>query len=72
LHKAFPNQPLKAAIAYDCRHNSDTLAKLVADVFSANGGCIYSQLRPTPELSFAVKHLGCQCGIVLHHTTLRI
>jgi phosphomannomutase len=38
LHKAFPNQPLKAAIAYDCRHNSDTLAKLVADVFSANGG----------------------------------
>jgi phosphomannomutase len=33
LHKAFPNQPLKAAIAYDCRHNSDTLAKLVADVF---------------------------------------
>jgi phosphomannomutase len=51
LHKAFPNQPLKAAIAYDCRHNSDTLAKLVADVFSANGiGCIYSQLRPTPEL----------------------
>jgi phosphomannomutase len=66
LHKAFPNQPLKAAIAYDCRHNSDTLAKLVADVFSANGiECIYSQLRPTPELSFAVKHLGCQCGIVL-------
>jgi phosphomannomutase len=38
---------------------------MVADVFSANGiECIYSQLRPTPELSFAVKHLGCQCGIV--------
>jgi phosphomannomutase len=67
LHKAFPNQPLKAAIAYDCRHNSDTLAKLVADVFSANGIEVYlfSELRPTPELSFAVKHLGCQCGIVL-------
>ncbi|PKH68092.1 phosphoglucomutase [Flavobacterium sp. ALD4] len=67
LHKAFPNKPLKAAIAYDCRHNSDTLAKLVADVFSANGIEVYlfSELRPTPELSFAVKHLGCQCGIVL-------
>jgi len=67
LHKAFPNQTIKAAIAYDCRHNSDTLAKLVADVFSANGIEVYlfSELRPTPELSFAVKHLGCQCGIVL-------
>jgi phosphomannomutase len=67
LHKAFPNQPLKAVIAYDCRHNSDTLAKVVADVFSANGieVFLFSELRPTPELSFAVKHLGCQCGIVL-------
>ena len=67
LHTAFPNQPLKAVIAYDCRHNSDTLAKLVADVFTANGIEVYlfSELRPTPELSFAVKYLGCQCGIVL-------
>ena len=67
LHIAFPNHPLKAVIAYDCRHNSDTLAKVVADVFSANGVEVYlfSSLRPTPELSFAVKHLGCQCGIVL-------
>ncbi len=64
---AFPNQPLKAVIAYDCRHNSDTLAKIVADVFSANGIEVYlfSDMRPTPELSFAVKHLGCHCGIVL-------
>ena len=67
LHTAFPNQPLKAVIAYDCRHNSDTLAKLVADVFTANGIEVYlfSDMRPTPELSFAVKHLDCQCGIVL-------
>lgn len=67
LHTVFPNQPLKAVIAYDCRRNSDTLAKLVADVFTANGIEVYlfSELRPTPELSFAVKHLGCQCGIVL-------
>jgi phosphoglucomutase len=58
---------LKVAIAYDCRHNSDTLAKVVADVFSANGIQVYlfSALRPTPELSFALKYLGCQCGIVL-------
>lgn len=67
MHTAFPNQPLKAVIAYDCRHDSDTLAKTVADVFSANGIEVYlfSDMRPTPELSFAVKHLGCQCGIVL-------
>lgn len=67
LHVAFPNQPLKAVIAFDCRHNSKTLAKIVADVFSANGIQVYlfSDLRPTPELSFALKYLGCQCGIVL-------
>ena len=67
MHTAFPNQPLKAVIAYDCRHDSDTLAKVVADVFSANGIEVYlfSDMRPTPELSFAVKHLGCQSGIVL-------
>jgi phosphoglucomutase len=67
LHKYFPNQPLKAVIAFDCRHNSQSLAKVVADVFSANGIQVYlfSDLRPTPELSFALKHLGCQCGIVL-------
>jgi phosphomannomutase len=67
LKKCFPNEPLKTVIAYDCRHNSDTLAKTVADVFSANGIQVYlfSELRPTPELSFAVKHLHCQVGIVL-------
>lgn len=67
LHTAFPNQSLKAVIAFDCRHNSKSLAKVVADVFSANGIEVYlfSDLRPTPELSFALKYLGCQCGIVL-------
>jgi phosphoglucomutase len=67
LHKSFPNQQIKVAIAYDCRHNSDTLAKVVANVFSANGikVFLFSDMRPTPELSFAVKHLGCQAGIVL-------
>ncbi|GAA4291590.1 phospho-sugar mutase [Aestuariibaculum suncheonense] len=67
LHRSFPNETPKAVIAYDCRHNSKTLAKVVADVFSANGIKVYlfEDLRPTPELSFAVKHLNCHCGIVL-------
>ncbi|MQP23742.1 phospho-sugar mutase [Flavobacterium sp. LMO8] len=67
LHRSFPNEQLKVAIAYDCRHNSDTLAKIVADVFSANGIQVYlfSDLRPTPELSFAVRYLNCHAGIVL-------
>ncbi|MFT7250571.1 MAG: phosphoglucomutase [Flavobacterium sp.] len=67
LKKSFPNEQLKVAIAYDCRHNSDTLAKVVADVFSANGIHVYlfSEMRPTPELSFALKYLNCHAGIVL-------
>lgn len=67
LHKQFPNETPRAVIAYDCRHNSKTLAKVVADVFSANGIEVYlfEDLRPTPELSFAVRHLNCHCGIVL-------
>ena len=67
LQQTFPNEALKVAIAYDCRHNSDTLAKVVADVFSANGIKVYlfSDMRPTPELSFAVRYLNCHAGIVL-------
>ena len=67
MKSVFPEQQLKVAIAYDCRHNSDTLAKIVANVFSANGihVFLFSDMRPTPELSFAVKYLGCQAGIVL-------
>ena len=67
MKTVFPNKDLKVVIAYDCRHNSDTLAKIVADVFSANGIYVYlfSDMRPTPELSFALKYLGCQAGIVL-------
>lgn len=67
LYKSFPNEQLKVVIAYDCRHNSSTLAKVVADVFSANGIKVYlfSDLRPTPELSFAVRYLNCHAGIVL-------
>jgi phosphomannomutase len=67
LYKSFPNESLKVAIAYDCRHNSNTLAKVVADVFSANGikVFLFSDMRPTPELSFAVRYLNCHAGIVL-------
>ncbi|WP_309642132.1 phospho-sugar mutase [Flavobacterium sp.] len=67
MQQVFPGKQLKVAIAFDCRHNSNTLAKVVADVFSANGIKVYlfSDMRPTPELSFALKHLGCQAGIVL-------
>lgn len=67
LKKTFPGESLKVAIAYDCRHNSKTLAKVVADVFSANNikVFLFSDLRPTPELSFAVRELDCHCGIVL-------
>jgi phosphomannomutase len=67
MQQVFPGKQLKVAIAFDCRHNSNTLAKVVADVFSANGIKVYlfSDMRPTPELSFALKYLGCQAGIVL-------
>ena len=67
LQQTFPNETIKVAIAYDCRHNSDSLAKVVADVFSANGiqVFLFSELRPTPELSFAVRYLNCHAGIVL-------
>lgn len=67
LNQSFANEQVKVAIAYDCRHNSKTFGKVVADVFSANGIQVYlfEDLRPTPELSFTLKHLGCHCGIVL-------
>ncbi|MEL4307651.1 phospho-sugar mutase [Joostella sp. CR20] len=67
LKKSFPSEDLKVVIAYDCRNNSKELAKVVADVFAANGikVFLFSDLRTTPELSFSVRHLNCQCGIVL-------
>ncbi|HUH26795.1 phospho-sugar mutase [Gelidibacter sp.] len=67
LHEQFPDETPKVVIAFDCRHNSKSLAKVVADVFSANDIQVYlfEDLRTTPELSFSVRHLGCHCGIVL-------
>lgn len=67
LKKQFQHATLKVAIAYDCRHKSDQLAKMVANILSANGihAYLFEALRPTPQLSFAVRQLGCQSGIVI-------
>lgn len=68
LKKIFPGKDkISVAIAYDSRNNSPYFAKITAEVFSANGIKVYlfKALRPTPELSFAVRHLGCQSGIVI-------
>lgn len=67
LLKSFPNQPIKVAIAYDSRNHSRTFARITADVFSANGihVFLFPELRPTPLLSFAIRYLGCQSGVVI-------
>lgn len=67
LLKTFPEKQPKVAIAYDCRHNSKEFAKSVADVFSANDITVFlfEDLRATPELSYAVRALNCDVGIVL-------
>ena len=67
LKSTFSKIPIKVVIAYDCRNNSKSLAVKVAEIFSANNVkvFIFSDLRTTPELSFAVKHLEAHCGIVL-------
>ena len=67
LKKAYPNEELKVAIAFDCRHNSDIFSRVVAEILSANDikVVVFEDLRPTPELSFAVNELNCHAGIVL-------
>lgn len=68
LKKAFVDLPqIKVAIGHDCRNNSRRFAEVAADVFSANGIKVYlfDALRPTPEVSFAIRELGCQSGVIL-------
>lgn len=67
LKKTYPNEQIKVAIAHDSRNNSDYFARITAEVFSANDIYVYffSALRPTPELSFAIRHLGCKSGVML-------
>ncbi|MGJ3235894.1 phospho-sugar mutase [Marivirga sp.] len=67
LNKTFTEQGVSVAIAHDCRNNAEEFAKVVADVFTANNIKVFffNSLRPTPELSFAIRHLGCKSGVVL-------
>src|SRR5215213_1391542 len=66
LKKSFPEQQIKVAIAHDSRNNSRFFAETTAHVFAANGikVFLFEEMRPTPELSFAIRHLGCQGGVV--------
>lgn len=67
LNQQFPYKTKSVAIAYDVRHNSDTFARIVANILTSNGIAVYlfESFRPTPELSFAVRHFKCEAGIVL-------
>jgi phosphoglucomutase len=67
LNKTFTEQGVSVAIAHDCRNNAEEFANVVADVFTANNIKVFffESLRPTPELSFAIRHLGCKSGVVL-------
>ncbi|ALL07125.1 phosphoglucomutase [Pedobacter sp. PACM 27299] len=67
LNNKYPNEKIKVAIAHDSRNNSDYFAGITADVFTANGIHVYffKALRPTPELSFAIRELGCKSGVML-------
>ncbi len=67
LLKQYPDQQIKVVIAHDCRNNSKEFARMTAEVFSANGIYVYffEGLRPTPELSYAIRELGCQSGVML-------
>jgi phosphoglucomutase len=66
LRQSFPDEEIKVAIAHDSRNNSRFFAETVANVFAANGlkVFLFEELRPTPELSFAIRHLGCKGGVV--------
>ena len=68
LKQAFASLPeISVVIGHDCRNNSDVFARITAEVFSANGIKVYlfESLRPTPEVSFAIRELGCQSGVMI-------
>src|SRR5688500_17453067 len=66
LKKTYPGGEIRIAIAHDSRNNGRFFAEIVANVMAANGirVFLFESLRPTPELSFAIRHLGCQGGVV--------
>lgn len=67
LHRAFPETDISVVIGHDCRNNSRFFAETAASVFSANNIKVYlfDGLRPTPEISFAIRKLGCQSGVMV-------
>ncbi len=67
LRKRYPGEAVKVAVAHDSRNNSDYFARIIAEVFSANGIHVYffKELRPTPLLSFAIRKLGCKSGVMV-------
>jgi phosphoglucomutase len=60
-------EEIKVAVGHDCRHNSRQFAEITADIFSSNGLRVYlfEDLRPTPELSFVLRHLACKSGVII-------
>jgi phosphoglucomutase len=67
LLKKYPGEKISVAVAHDSRNQSDYFAQITAEVFSANGIYVhfFKELRPTPELSFAIRHLGCKSGVMI-------
>ncbi len=67
LLKKYPGEKISVAVAHDSRNKSDYFAKITAEVFSANDIHVhfFKELRPTPELSFAIRHLGCKSGVMI-------
>ena len=67
LNVAFKGQKISVVVGHDCRNNSRLFAETVANIFSANGikAYLFDDLRPTPEMSFAIRELGCQSGVII-------
>lgn len=67
INKVYPNEENSVCIGYDCRHHSKEFAETTAAIFSANGitAYIFDSLRPTPEMSFAIRELGCKGGVII-------
>ncbi|MGN0029304.1 MAG: phospho-sugar mutase [Marinilabiliaceae bacterium] len=67
LNQAFKDQKISVVVGHDCRNNSRLFAETVANIFSANGikAYLFDDLRPTPEMSFAIRELGCQSGVII-------
>ncbi len=67
LNNKYPNQDISVVVAHDSRNNSDVFGRMTAEVFSANGITVYffEGMRPTPELSFAIRELGAKGGVML-------